>query len=58
MYQCKICGCYVDAGELRGGVCEDCLEAEQQQEEWQEQDRLMRKKCIREQPDGQLALIC
>ena len=45
MYQCKICGCYVDAGELDGGVCEDCLEAERQQEERQEQDR-------------QMALIC
>lgn len=58
MYICSKCKGVFDAGELRGGVCEDCLEAERQQEERQEQDRQMRKRCIREQPDGQLALIC
>ncbi len=47
-----------DAGELRGGVCEDCLETERQQEERSEQDRQMRRRCIMEQADGQLALIC
>ena len=57
MYQCRQCKGLFDAGELRGGVCEDCLEAERQQEEQKEQDRLMRKRCIMEQPDGQMALI-
>ena len=58
MYICRKCEGLFDAGELHGGVCEDCLEAERQQEERQEQDRQMRKQCIMEQADGQMALIC
>lgn len=58
MYICERCGCRFDAGELHSGICDDCLEADRQREERKEQERQMRKRCISEQPDGQLALIC
>ena len=58
MYICGICGCRCDAGELHGGVCDDCREEaalkEQKREEW----RQMRARHITEQADGQLVLIC
>lgn len=54
MYICKKCQGLFDAGELHGGVCDDCREAEEQEEVWRELNRQMRKRCIREQADGQL----
>lgn len=54
MYICERCGCRCDAGELHAGICDDCLEADRQQEERQEQERKMREMCIMEQPGGQL----
>lgn len=57
MYICNRCGCRCDAGELRGGVCDDCLEEERHLEARREQDRIMREHCIMEQSNGQLALI-
>jgi len=57
MYQCNTCGCYVDAGELHGGVCDDCIIAERQREERKDWTRKMLAKNIVEQADGQLVLI-
>lgn len=56
MYQCNTCGCYADAGELRGGVCEDCIEEERQSEERRDWTRKMLARNIAEQSDGQLVL--
>lgn len=30
MYTCEKCGCNYDAGEIKGGICVDCLERQQQ----------------------------
>ena len=57
MYICNKCGCRCDAGELRGGVCDDCREVERYLEVKRDQERLMLESCIKEQPDGQLILI-
>lgn len=54
MYICSRCEGQCDAGELRGGVCDDCREEEEQLEIRKEQDRKMRAKNIEEQADGQL----
>lgn len=56
MYECKICNGLFYAGELHGGICDDCREKETQEENRRELNRQMRKRCIREQGDGQL--IC
>ncbi len=56
MYQCRTCEGLFDAGELRGGVCVDCIEREQQEEERKEWTRQMLKRSIAEQEDGQLVL--
>lgn len=54
MYECEKCQGLFDAGELHGGICDECREAEEQQEHQREMNRQMRKRCIREQEDGQL----
>lgn len=36
MRRCDKCGCLCDPGDLRGGICDDCREAERKQEENQE----------------------
>ncbi len=56
MYICDRCGCNCDAGELRGGVCDDCREEERQLEIRKEYDRKMRAMNIVEQTDGQMVL--
>lgn len=56
MYQCDCCGCYADAGELRGGVCDDCREEEERLEERRDWTRKMLARNIAEQVDGQLVL--
>ena len=57
MYICNKCGCRCDAGELRGGVCDDCREEERYLEVKRDQERLMRERFIIERRDGQLALM-
>ena len=57
MYICDRCGCWCDAGEIHGGICDDCLEESRQKEIRAEENRLMRKRCITEQTDGQLVLM-
>lgn len=57
MYECEKCQGLFDAGELHGGICDDCREAEEQQELQRELHRKMRKRCIREQEDGQLVFL-
>lgn len=52
MYKCSRCGCRCDAGELHGGVCDDCREEEKSLELL----RKMRAKSIAEQTDGQLVM--
>lgn len=32
MRRCEKCGCLCDPGDLRGGICDECREAEQKQE--------------------------
>lgn len=32
-YKCRVCGGNCDAGELRDGVCPDCIEVEEAREE-------------------------
>ena len=54
MYICSRCSGSCDAGELRGGVCDDCREEEEPLEIRKEQDRKMRARSIVEQADGQL----
>lgn len=36
MRRCDKCGCLCDPGDLRGGICGDCREADRKQEENQE----------------------
>ncbi len=57
MYQCKRCGGYADAGELRAGICEDCITEERQEEERKEWNRKMLAMCIAEQKDGQMVMV-
>lgn len=57
MYQCDRCGCSCDAGELQGGVCDNCREEEIQTEIRKDWNRKMRAKHITEQEDGQLVMF-
>lgn len=42
-YQCKCCGCMMDPGEGRNGVCDDCVTGEtERQERREELDRMIR----------------
>ena len=56
MYECSSCKCLFDAGELRGGVCDDCREKEEQQEIRKEMTRKMLARNVAEQSDGQLVI--
>lgn len=56
MYECDRCKCLFDAGELHGGVCDDCREEEEQQEARKEWTRKMLTRNIAEQSDGQLVI--
>ena len=56
MYECSICKCLFDAGELHGGVCDDCREKEEQQEARKEWTRKMLARNVAEQADGQLVI--
>ena len=57
MYECSRCGCRCDAGELHGGVCDDCREEEKSLELRKEWNRKMRVRNIAEQSDGQLVMF-
>lgn len=57
MYECSICKCLFDAGELHGGICDDCREEEEKQEARKEWTRKMLARNVAEQADGQLALL-
>ena len=57
MYQCKRCGGYVDAGELRAGICEDCTDETHREEERRDCNRKMLAMCIAEQKDGQMVMV-
>lgn len=42
-YQCKCCGCMMDPGEGRNGVCDDCVTGEtERQHRREELDRMIR----------------
>lgn len=56
MYECSRCKCLFDAGELRGGVCDDCREKEEHQEARKEWTRKMLARNVMEQSDGQLVI--
>ena len=57
MYECSSCKCLFDAGELHGGVCDDCREKEEQQEARKEWTRKMLARNVAEQSDGQLVMF-
>ena len=57
MYECYRCKCLFDAGELRGGVCDDCREKEEQQEIRKEMTRKMLSRFIAQQSNGQLVMF-
>lgn len=57
MYQCSNCHGYFDAGELRRGVCDECMAAEYQEEEQRDCNRKMLAMCIAEQRDGQMVMV-
>ena len=57
MYECDRCKCLFDAGELHGGVCDDCIEKEEQQEARKEWTRKMLSRFIAQQADGQLVMF-
>lgn len=54
MYICGKCGCFCDAGELHGGVCDDCREEEEKLEIRREEHRQMLKRNLIMREDGQL----
>ena len=42
-YQCRRCGCMMDPGEGRTGMCDDCVTGEtERQERREELDRMIR----------------
>lgn len=42
-YQCRCCGCMMDPGEGRNGMCDDCVTGEtERQERREELDRMIR----------------
>lgn len=42
-YQCRRCGCMMDPGEGRNGVCDDCVTGEtERQHRREELDRMIR----------------
>lgn len=57
MYQCDICHCYCDPGELHGGVCDDCVEEAMEEERRREEAIMMRRKYLTVQQDGQLVMV-
>ena len=57
MYECSSCKCLFDAGELHGGVCDDCIEKEEQHEARKEWTRKMLARNVMEQPNGQLVMF-
>lgn len=57
MYQCNICHCYCDPGELHGGVCDDCVEAAMGAETRREEAARMRQRHLSVQQDGQPVMI-
>lgn len=54
MYECEKCQGLFDAGELHGGICDDCREAEEQQERRRSDRMALLKSNLVEQEDGQL----
>ena len=57
MYECIRCQCLFDAGELHGGICDDCRDKEKQQDLRKECTRKMLSRFISQQPDGQLVMF-
>lgn len=57
MYECSICKCLFDAGELHGGICDDCREEEEKQKIRKEWTRKMLARNVAEQADGQLVMF-
>lgn len=42
-YQCRCCGCMMDPGEGRNGMCDDCVTGEtERQQRREELDRMIR----------------
>jgi len=55
-YTCSTCKDHFDAGELRGGVCEECRRKEQELENKLEMNQKILARNVIEQADGQLML--
>ena len=56
MRVCRTCGGYCDPGDIVGGICTDCLEAERELENRKEWNRKMFARNVVEQSDGQLVM--
>lgn len=54
---CSRCGFNYDAGELRGGVCDDCRKEAEEEEAGAAGWEKTAARCIKEQADGQMALM-
>lgn len=57
MIRCSSCDCLCDPGDIRGGKCDTCREAEQASEMRQEWNRKMLARSVAEQQDGQFKMI-
>lgn len=57
MYECSICHCCYDPGELHGGVCDDCVEKAMEEERRREEAANMRRRHLSVQHDGQMVLV-
>lgn len=57
MLRCRRCDCLCDPGDILGGICDDCRDAEQAIEQRREWNRKMLARNVAEQQDGQLKMI-
>lgn len=57
MYKCEKCSCLVDAGEIYGNICIDCIENEKALDIQRTIKKRKISRYFTEQADGQLKLI-
>ena len=57
MVECRVCHCLCDHGDIVGGICDDCREAEERRSRKLDEYIELRKRYLKEQADGQLVLV-